>query len=123
MRLVFISCLLFAYSAFSTSVKLESNGFGLEISLLRSADNSLMGTATIGECEGNYAYDSANSLFVAEFQSSEECSKNSVEADISKEEVKLLAQGKPVGIVFRSAQFYMREMKGTIRLVPVTAIN
>ena len=123
MRLVSIFlCSLISLSLGATTLKLESQGYALEALLETTTLNFAEGTvhapnAQMGVCKGKFSYDASAELFSIEFENTGGCNKENIEVDITSQNLINLTQGQRVQVNFRSGLFYMRDMKGFVRVV------
>ena len=121
----FLSIIFFCFVSLSLgamTLKLESDGYILEALLKSTLPNFSEGTidaphAKMGDCKGVFSYDARTEIFMVEFDPLNRCDKENIEVDITKLNLRALTQGQRTQVNFRSELFYMRDMKGFVRVV------
>ncbi len=109
-------CLSLSSFAMTSTIKLESPEYSVEMMAEMVAGNVIGGNVKSGDCVGTFVYDNASQLFMVTFNNSEACKNNNIEADICMEDLQAVLQGQCVEVTFRCAAMGMKNMTGRVSM-------
>jgi len=117
-----LAIFLSASSFSTTTILLEEDDYSLEVTLTAKDGNLLSGSvhapkAQEGNCKGSYNIDSTfEMLNIAFTQGDRGCHNESLEIDLSMQQLEELLSGQQINVIYRSNMYFAQPRSATLRV-------